>query len=99
MCRAVTDTLKRADNARVVTGGVERENLFAVQTPQIFRRDLLVKAYDAVFAAEDEVTDEISAVERIGGKVVLVPDENANFKITYPADLPLAENILRQLAR
>lgn len=96
---AVTDTLKRADNARVVTGGVERENLFAVQTPQIFRRDLLVKAYDAVFAAEVEVTDEISAVERIGGKVVLVPDENANFKITYPADLPLAEIILRQLAR
>jgi 2-C-methyl-D-erythritol 4-phosphate cytidylyltransferase len=95
----VADTLKRADNAHAVTGGVERENLFAVQTPQIFRRHLLVKAYDAVFAAEAEVTDEISAVERIGGKVVLVPNENANFKITYPADLPLAEIILRRPPR
>ena len=95
----VIDTLKRTDDGRVVTGGVERENLFAVQTPQIFRRDLLVKAYDAVFAAEEEVTDEISAVERIGGKVVLVPNENANFKITYPADLPLAEIIFRQPPR
>jgi 2-C-methyl-D-erythritol 4-phosphate cytidylyltransferase len=95
----VIDTLKRADNAHAVTGGVERENLFAVQTPQIFRRHLLVKAYDAVFAADAEVTDEISAVERIGGKVVLVPNESPNFKITYPADLLLAEIILRQSPR
>jgi 2-C-methyl-D-erythritol 4-phosphate cytidylyltransferase len=95
----VIDTLKRADDALVVTGGVERENLFAVQTPQIFRRDLLLKAYAAVLAAGVEVTDEISAVERSGGKVVLVPNENANFKITYPADLPFAEIILRQPPR
>jgi 2-C-methyl-D-erythritol 4-phosphate cytidylyltransferase len=95
----VIDTLKRADDAGLVTGGVERENLFAVQTPQIFRRDLLVKAYDAALAAEVELTDEISAVERIGGKVVLVPNENPNFKITYPADLRLAEIILRQQPR
>jgi 2-C-methyl-D-erythritol 4-phosphate cytidylyltransferase len=92
----VIDTLKHADDAGLVTGGVERENLFAVQTPQIFRRDLLVRAYAAVLAAGVEVTDEISAIERIGGKVVLVPNENPNFKITYPADLPFAEIILRQ---
>jgi 2-C-methyl-D-erythritol 4-phosphate cytidylyltransferase len=95
----VIDTLKRADDALVVTGGVERENLFAVQTPQIFRRDLLLKAYAAVLAAGVEVTDEISAVERSGGKVVLVPNETANFKVTYPADLPFAEIILRQPPR
>ena len=91
----VSDTLKRAGADRVVTGGVERENLFAVQTPQIFRRDFLTKAYAAVFAAGLEVTDEISAVERAGGKVVLVPNEEPNFKITWPADLPLAEFVLR----
>ena len=95
----VIDTLKRADDTRVVTGGVERENLFAVQTPQIFRRDLLIQAYAAVLAAGLEVTDEISAVERIGRKAVLVPNENQNFKITYPTDLPVAEIILRQLPR
>ena len=67
-----------------------------MQTPQIFRRELLEKAYRVVFDAAIEITDEISAVERVGGKVVLVPNDEPNFKITYPSDLPLAEFILRQ---
>ena len=69
--------------------------LFAVQTPQIFRRDLLEKAYRAVGEAGLEMTDEISAFEHVGEKVVLVPNDEPNFKITYPADLPLAEFVLR----
>jgi 2-C-methyl-D-erythritol 4-phosphate cytidylyltransferase len=92
----VIDTLKRVDDNHVVTEAVERANLFAIQTPQIFRRDLLMQAYNAIFEAGVEVTDEISAVERIRGKVILVPNEEPNFKITFPADLPLAEFILRQ---
>jgi 2-C-methyl-D-erythritol 4-phosphate cytidylyltransferase len=92
----VIDTLKRVDDNHVVTEAVERANLFAIQTPQIFRRDLLMQAYNAIFEAGVEVTDEISAVERIRGKVILVPNEEPNFKITYPADLPLAEFVLRQ---
>jgi 2-C-methyl-D-erythritol 4-phosphate cytidylyltransferase len=94
----VIDTLKRVDENHVVSGGAERANLFAVQTPQIFRRDLLVQAYAAVFDAGLEVSDEISAVERAGSKVVLLPNEEPNFKITYPADLSLAEFVLRQRA-
>ncbi len=94
----VIDTIKRVDRDRFVRGGVERADLYAVQTPQIFRRDLLVKAHRAVFAAGIEVTDEISAVERVGGKVALLPNESLNFKITYPADLPLAEFLLHQRA-
>ena len=82
----------------MVTGGVARANLFAVQTPQIFGRELLKKAYSAIFDAGREVTDEISAVEEVGGKVVLLPNDEPNFKITYPADLPLAEFVLRQRA-
>jgi 2-C-methyl-D-erythritol 4-phosphate cytidylyltransferase len=92
----VVDTLKRADRDHLVTGGVERTNLFAVQTPQIFRCDLLLRAYAAIFAEGLEVTDEISAIERTGAIVFLVPNEEANFKITHPADLPLAEFVLRQ---
>nr|MBA3543142.1 2-C-methyl-D-erythritol 4-phosphate cytidylyltransferase [Chthoniobacterales bacterium] len=92
----VVDTLKRVDPALVVRESVDRNHLFAVQTPQIFRRELLAQAYAAVEAAAAEVTDEISAVERLGGKVVLVPNEKPNFKITYPADLALAELVLRQ---
>ena len=94
----VIDTLKRVDRDHFVTGGVERADLFAVQTPQIFGRDLLEKAYGVIFKEGLEVTDEISAVERIGGKVILVPSDEANFKITYPADLSLAEFVLRSRA-
>lgn len=95
----ISDTLKRADQNYFVTGGVEREDLFAVQTPQIFRRDLLVQAYAKVFKMKLEITDEISALEHCGERIVLVPNEEPNFKITYPADLSLAEFILRQRER
>ncbi len=92
----VVDTVKRTNAARVVVGGVDRENLFAVETPQIFRRALLAEAYAAVFADGIEVSDEISAVERMGGQVVLVSNEEPNFKLTYPADFALAELVVRQ---
>ena len=92
----ISDTLKRVDQDHVVRGAVARENLFAVETPQIFRRELLARAYTAVERATVEVTDEISAVERISGKVVLLPNDEPNFKITYPADLALAEFVLRE---
>lgn len=94
----VSDTLKRVDRELAVIGGVERADLFAVQTPQIFQRELLEKAYAAIFEAGLDVTDEISAVDRAGGRVVLLPNEEPNFKITWPADLPLAEFVLRQRA-
>ena len=92
----IVDTLKRVDQKHTVSGSVDRKNLFGVQTPQIFERALIEKAYKAVFDAGLEVTDEISAVERVGGKVVLLPNESPNFKITYPADLHLAEFLIRQ---
>ncbi len=91
----VTDTLKRADSSRVVCGSVERENLFAMQTPQIFARDLLVEAYAAVAKGQLSITDEVSALEHLGHTVVLVANSEPNLKITYPADLALAELLLR----
>jgi 2-C-methyl-D-erythritol 4-phosphate cytidylyltransferase len=90
----VTDTLKRATAEHVVCGGVDRENLYAMQTPQIFSRSLLVQAYERVEADRVRVTDEVSAVEHIGAKVVLVPNNEQNFKITFPEDLRLAELVL-----
>jgi 2-C-methyl-D-erythritol 4-phosphate cytidylyltransferase len=56
----------------------------------------LQDAYRAVAEAKIVVTDEVSAVERNGGKVVLVSNEQPNFKITYPGDLELAEFVLTQ---
>ena len=94
LAEPITNTLKRADENRVVTGGVGRENLFAMQTPQIFARELLDNAYAAIAANKVSVTDEVSAVEHIGGKVVLLPNEEWNVKITYPRDLLLAQAVL-----
>lgn len=92
----VTDTLKRADENRFVRSGVDRERLYAMQTPQIFSRDLLVEAYDSVTANKLFVTDEVSAVENLGAKVLLVPNDQFNLKITFPRDLLLAESFLTQ---
>jgi 2-C-methyl-D-erythritol 4-phosphate cytidylyltransferase len=60
---------------------------------------LIEDAYKAVYAEYVSVTDEVSAVERLGGKVVLVPNKDLNFKITYPRDLTLAEFVLGQRSR
>jgi 2-C-methyl-D-erythritol 4-phosphate cytidylyltransferase len=94
LAEPITNTLKRADESGVVSGGVGRENLFAMQTPQIFQRDLLKRAYAAIAKDNLCVTDEVSAVEHLGAKVVLVPNEDWNVKITYPRDLLLAQAVL-----
>jgi 2-C-methyl-D-erythritol 4-phosphate cytidylyltransferase len=90
----VIDTLKRADENRLVTGGVSRDGLYAMQTPQIFARELLERAYANVAEKNLSVTDEVSAVEHLGAKVVLVPNDEWNVKITYPRDLFLAQAAL-----
>jgi 2-C-methyl-D-erythritol 4-phosphate cytidylyltransferase len=94
LAEPITNTVKRADENGVVTGSIPRENLYAMQTPQIFARDLLDKAYAKIGAANLAVTDEVSAVEHLGAKVVLVPNEEWNIKITYPRDLLLAQAVL-----
>ena len=98
LAEPITDTLKRADVDLIVTASVDRDQLFAMQTPQIFARDLLVKAYQTLAAKNISVTDEVSAVEQLGRKVVLVPNQDFNFKITYPRDFPLAEFVFKQRA-
>jgi 2-C-methyl-D-erythritol 4-phosphate cytidylyltransferase len=96
LAEPVSDTLKYADSELFVTGPVDRHQLYAMQTPQVFERRLIEDAYRAVYAENASVTDEVSAVERLGRKVVLVPNTEPNFKITYPRDLALAEFILKQ---
>jgi 2-C-methyl-D-erythritol 4-phosphate cytidylyltransferase len=92
----IRDTLKYADTEFFVTGSVERNQLYAMQTPQVFERRLIEDAYRAVCEQNVLVTDEVSAVDRLGRKVVLVPNTEPNFKITYPRDLVLAEFFLTQ---
>ena len=94
LAERVTDTLKRADEKGFVTGGVAREGLYAMQTPQIFSKKLLVEAYATVAANNLSVTDEVSAVQHLGARVLLLPNEELNVKITYPRDLLLAQSAL-----
>jgi 2-C-methyl-D-erythritol 4-phosphate cytidylyltransferase len=96
LAEPISDTLKYADTGFFVTGSVDRHQLYAMQTPQIFERQLIDDAYRTVYAENASVTDEVSAVERLGRKVMLVPNKDLNFKITYPRDLALAEFVLEQ---
>ena len=98
LAEPVTDTLKYADAEFFVTRSIDRQQLYAMQTPQIFERQLIEDAYRAVYAENASVTDEVSAVERLGRKVILVPNREVNFKITYPRDLALAEFIMQRRA-
>jgi len=88
----ISDTLKRADVDLTVTG----QHLYAMQTPQMFERALIEEAYRMVYAENIAVTDEVSAAQQLGRNVVLVVNDDFNFKITYPRDLPLAEFVLKQ---
>jgi 2-C-methyl-D-erythritol 4-phosphate cytidylyltransferase len=100
LAEPITDTVKRGDEEGFVNGGVDRAGLYAMQTPQLFSRDLLVRAYQRVVAEGLSVTDEVSAVEYLGAKVRLITNDEFNIKITYPRDLVLAEFLLaRRQAR
>lgn len=86
----VVDTLKRVEENRIVTT-VDREGLFAAATPQVFRADLLARA----FAASEGATDEAALVEGLGVSVAVVPVSRLSFKVTTPEDLAMAEALIR----
>jgi 2-C-methyl-D-erythritol 4-phosphate cytidylyltransferase/2-C-methyl-D-erythritol 2,4-cyclodiphosphate synthase len=93
---AATDTVKRAAAERElrVAETLDRRTLWLAQTPQGFRRALLLSAYAAAGAAASEATDECALVERLGAPVTLVPGEPGNFKITGPSDVARARAAL-----
>ena len=91
------------DTIKVVTGGVvtntpDRKTLQAVQTPQVFDKDLLRAALKKAKEDGAEVTDDCSAVERIGMSVKIVEGDERNIKITTPMDLKIAALILEDMA-
>ena len=90
----VTDTIKECEGERVVRP-LDRARLWAVQTPQVFRREALERALapgDAVVAA---ATDDAALVEALGGTVRIVPSPPENLKVTTALDLRVAEMLLR----
>jgi 2-C-methyl-D-erythritol 4-phosphate cytidylyltransferase len=90
------DTLKRVDPNRAVKGTLPRDEVWHAQTPQVFPRDLLLEAYQEARRQGIADTDDAALVERVGGRVVMVPGGPWNLKVTRPEDLLLAEFLLGQ---
>lgn len=92
---AVNDTIKKVYPEGAVLETLQREDLWAVQTPQVFRYNLLWEAYQGDL---DGVSDDASLVERLGHQVKTFPGSSENIKITTQVDLHLAEVILKSRA-
>ena len=97
----VTDTVKRAgaEGPPRVAETLDRRTLWLAQTPQGFRRELLLRAYAAAGAEASAATDECALVERLGAPVTLVAGEPGNFKITGPEDVARARAAARGAGR
>jgi 2-C-methyl-D-erythritol 4-phosphate cytidylyltransferase len=90
----VKDTIKLADDSRLIRETLQRDKLWAAQTPQIFAFDIITRAYKELSA---EVTDDAAAVERLGCEVKLYMGDYNNIKVTTPEDLALAEIIAQNI--
>jgi len=90
----VTDTIKEAGPDGVVVRTHDRSRLWAIQTPQAFRAAVLHRALDVSDDVLAQATDDAWLVERAGGSVRVVESAPANFKVTTPHDLAVAERML-----
>ena len=95
----VIDTIKMTDGTGRVTTTPDRKVLFAVQTPQVFQASILKAALQSAIDAGVELTDDCSAVERLGKEVYLASGDPENLKITTPFDVMIAKTILEQRGR
>lgn len=89
----VADTIKAVDEKQIVVNTLERQRLWSIQTPQVFRFDIISEAYNK---ADKDVTDDASLVEALGHKVKTYMGSYDNIKITTPADLELAKTLMRK---
>ena len=96
LARRLADTLKRGDGEGKIVGTVDRENLWAVQTPQVFRREIILAALAKVRDEGLSITDDTAACEALGQAVKLVECDQPNPKATTPADLPYIESLLAE---
>ncbi len=95
----VTDTIKRVDAAGAVSETLDRGELWAVQTPQVFRRGALERALDVPADELARASDDAWLVEQAGGRVLVVAASDENLKVTTPTDLRVAELLLAERSR
>jgi 2-C-methyl-D-erythritol 4-phosphate cytidylyltransferase len=92
----IVETLKKADTNQEVVASIDREGIWGMQTPQVFRFDWLLDAYQRIVGAGQSVTDEVSAMQAAGHNVRLLPNPDWNIKITFQRDLDLAEKLMQE---
>ena len=90
----VADTLKLLDSRFAVLRTIDRTGVWAVQTPQVSTRATLERVHARVAGTADAATDDLSLIERAGGRVRLIDGEPSNFKITHVEDLAFAAQVL-----
>lgn len=90
----INDTVKRVDKNYFVKNTIPRENLYGIQTPQIFRYDILVKSFEKAYTDNYIGTDEAAIVEYAGYKIKLIEGETSNIKITKKEDLEYFKNYI-----
>ncbi len=93
-----TNTLKEIQDQRIVKT-IDRDIIWQAQTPQTFRKDILINAYKQAFRAKVTGTDDASFVEQIGGRIAIVAGGPQNIKITSQHDLLIAQLLLEEGAR
>lgn len=93
----IFDTVKEVERGLILSTK-ERQNLYLAQTPQVFRREIIVAAYTRAIADRFVGTDDAMLVERLGHKVAIVSGERRNLKITCQSDLELAKFLLHSEA-
>jgi len=94
----IRDTVKKVDGEKIISTQ-SRENLWGMQTPQVFQYELIKKAYDKAKQDHFEATDDAQIAEYLGANVCVVQGKTTNIKITYPEDLVMAEMILSSTHR
>lgn len=96
VCTPVTDTVKQKDPITGFVSTPERATLFAVQTPQAFKKSLYIRAAEAVGSGIAQFTDETSLLEEIGVEVQYIKTDKTNMKLTTVEDVPVAELLMKR---
>lgn len=91
----ITGTIKRVGASKTIDETAPREGLYEAQTPQVFRRDLLTAAYQALPGDTDDITDDAQVLERAGHPVHVVECDRTNLKVTTKPDMALANAVLK----
>ncbi len=89
-------TLKRADRNGCISETIDRSEIFEIQTPQVFAKELLKRAYNAEESVLEKATDDCSLVEQLGERILVVEGSYRNIKVTTPEDIVIAESLLEE---